>query len=73
MNFDAKHGTYRKFEITGAGVPERQKLQVAQLWQRPRELDQRFQVGGQFEAKLYTEALLFAPLRHDAIRLRIIW
>ena len=27
-------------------------LQVAQLWQRPRELDQTFQVGGQFEAKL---------------------
>ena len=26
--------------------------QVAQLWQRPHELDQLFQVGGQFEAKL---------------------
>ena len=35
--------------------------------ERPRELDQRFQVGGQFEAKLYSEWLLFAPLRHDAI------
>ena len=34
----------------------------------PRELDQLFQVGcGQFEAKLYIERLLFAPLRHDAI------
>ena len=33
----------------------------------PRKLDQRFQVGGQFEAKLKIEGLLFTPLRHDAI------
>ena len=35
--------------------------------ERLRELDQRFQVGSQFEAKLQIERLLFAPLRHDAI------
>jgi len=35
--------------------------------ERPRELDQRFQGGGgQFEAKLQIEGLLFALLRHDA-------
>ena len=35
--------------------------------ERPRELDERFQMGDKFEAKLYIEGLLFAPLRHDAI------
>ena len=48
-------------------MPECLNLQVAQLWQRPRELDQRFQGGGQFEAKLQIEGLLFAPVRYDAI------
>ena len=33
------------------------------MTERPRELDQRFQIGGQ----LYIEELLFAPLRHDGI------
>ena len=34
--------------------------------ERPRELDQQFQMGGQFEA-IVIEELLFTPLRHDAI------
>ena len=35
--------------------------------ERPRELDQRFQMGGSILRLLWIEELLFAPLRHDAI------
>ena len=34
--------------------------------EKPRELDQRFQIGGQFEA-IIDLSYFFAPLRHDAI------
>ena len=35
--------------------------------ERPRELDQRLQMGGINLRLLWIEELLFAPLRHDAI------
>ena len=54
--------------VLSARAPDRQKLTSSSaMAERPRELDQRFQMGGANLRLLWIEELLFAPLRHDEI------